>query len=55
MANIHIVHRSIRIHDNTSLIQQIKEQGSVQVIFIFTPEQINVKKINILVIIQFNL
>ena len=44
MTNIHIVHRSIRIHDNTSLIQQIKEQGSVQVIFIFTPEQINVKK-----------
>jgi deoxyribodipyrimidine photo-lyase len=44
MTNIHIIHRSIRIHDNTSLIQQIKEQGSVQVIFIFTPEQINVKK-----------
>ena len=39
--HIHIVHRAIRIHDNTSLIYQLKNsEKSVQVIFIFTPEQI---------------
>jgi deoxyribodipyrimidine photo-lyase len=44
MTNIHIVHRAIRIHDNTSLIAQMKEQPDITVIFIFTPEQINPKK-----------
>ena len=42
--NIHIIHRSIRIQDNTSLIHQMKIHDNVTVIFIFTPEQINPKK-----------
>lgn len=45
MSHIHIVHRSIRLQDNTSLIYQIKETKSdVQIIFIFTPEQIKPSK-----------
>jgi deoxyribodipyrimidine photo-lyase len=45
MAHIHIIHRSIRIHDNTSLIAHIKQLAQpVTPIFIFTPEQINPKK-----------
>jgi deoxyribodipyrimidine photo-lyase len=42
--HIHLVHRSIRIQDNTSLITQLKIHEKVQVIFIFTPEQISPKK-----------
>jgi len=41
--NIHIIHRSIRLTDNTSLIHQMKKHGNIIVIFIFTPEQINKK------------
>lgn len=41
MTHIHIIHRSLRLVDNTSLITQIKElEQSVIPIFIFTPEQI---------------
>jgi deoxyribodipyrimidine photo-lyase len=39
--NIFIFHRDLRIHDNTSLIKQMKEMKEVTPIFIFTPEQIN--------------
>ena len=45
--HIHIIHRAIRLNDNTSLIHQLKEisnKQNVQIIFIFTPEQINKKK-----------
>jgi len=42
--HIHLVHRSLRIQDNTSLIAQLKVHEKVQVIFIFTPEQISPKK-----------
>jgi len=47
MAHIHLIHRSIRLIDNTSLIAQIKQmEDSITPIFIFTPEQINFKKNN---------
>jgi deoxyribodipyrimidine photo-lyase len=45
--HIHIIHRAIRLNDNTSLIHQLKEisnKETVQIIFIFTPEQINKNK-----------
>ena len=42
--HIFIFHRDLRIVDNTSLINQIKEMGEVVPIFIFTPEQINPSK-----------
>jgi deoxyribodipyrimidine photo-lyase len=39
--NIHIIHRSIRLNDNTSLIEQLKTiKNPITPIFIFTPEQI---------------
>ena len=41
--NIHIIHRSIRLKDNTSLIEQIKKHENIIIIFIFTPEQIEKK------------
>ena len=41
--NIHILHRDLRLNDNTSLITQLKECKSTTIIFIFTPEQINKK------------
>jgi len=42
--HIHLVHRAMRIQDNTSLITQMKVHEKVLVIFIFTPEQISPKK-----------
>ena len=42
--HIFIFHRDLRIVDNTSLINQIKEMGEVVPIFIFTSEQINPSK-----------
>ena len=42
--NIFIFNRGLRLTDNTTLIHQIKEKGSVVPIFIFTPEQIEPKK-----------
>jgi deoxyribodipyrimidine photo-lyase len=42
--NLHLIHRSLRLNDNTSLIAQLKELGDTVIpIFIFTPEQINKK------------
>ncbi len=42
--NIFLHHRDLRIIDNTTLIDQIKNEGNVIPIFIFPPEQINPKK-----------
>jgi deoxyribodipyrimidine photo-lyase len=42
--NIFIHHRDLRIVDNTTLIEQNKNEDNVTPIFIFTPEQINPKK-----------
>ena len=42
--NIFIFNRGLRLTDNTTLIHQIKEKGSVVPIFIFTPEQIDPKQ-----------
>jgi deoxyribodipyrimidine photo-lyase len=42
--HIFIFNRGLRLSDNTTLIQQIKEMGPVVPIFIFTPEQINPKE-----------
>jgi len=42
--HIFIFNRGLRLTDNTTLIHQIKEMGSVVPIFIFTPEQIEPKK-----------
>lgn len=42
--NIYLFHRDLRLFDNTTLIEQLKNQKSVVPIFIFTPEQINKKK-----------
>jgi len=42
--HIFIFNRGLRLTDNTTLIHQIKEIGSVVPIFIFTPEQIEPKK-----------
>jgi deoxyribodipyrimidine photo-lyase len=41
MTNLFIFHRDLRLNDNTALIKQIKQYGSIVPIFIFTPEQIN--------------
>lgn len=42
--NIFIFHRDLRLFDNTTLIEQIKNEGSVIPIFIFTPQQIKKNK-----------
>ena len=42
--NIFLHHRDLRITDNTTLIDQIKNEDFVIPIFIFPPEQINSKK-----------
>jgi deoxyribodipyrimidine photo-lyase len=39
--NIFIFHRDLRLHDNTTLIKQMKECETIVPIFIFTPEQIH--------------
>ena len=42
--HIFLFHRDLRIQDNTSLINLIKEKGSIIPIFIFPPEQIDEDK-----------
>lgn len=42
--NIFLFHRDLRLQDNTSLIQQIKQEKTITPIFIFPPEQINKTK-----------
>jgi len=42
--NIFLHHRDLRIVDNTTLIEQSKNEDNVIPIFIFTPEQIDPKK-----------
>ena len=45
MAHLHLIHRSIRLVDNTSLITQLKQmEQAVTPVFIFTLEQIDSKK-----------
>ena len=44
MLNLFLFHRDLRIIDNTTLIEQIKNEKSITPIFIFTPEQINPKE-----------
>lgn len=44
MINIFLHHRDLRIHDNTSLINQHKNEDNIIHIFIFPPEQINKDK-----------
>jgi len=45
MVHIFLFHRDLRIHDNTTLIHQMKTiNDSVLPIFIFPPEQIDPKK-----------
>ena len=44
MINIFLHHRDLRIHDNTALINQSKNEDNVIPIFIFPPEQINKSK-----------
>ena len=42
--HIFIFNRGLRLFDNTTLIQQIKDFGSIVPVFIFTQEQINPKE-----------
>jgi deoxyribodipyrimidine photo-lyase len=42
--NLFLFHRDLRIIDNTTLIEQCKNEKEIIPIFIFTPEQINPKK-----------
>lgn len=42
--NLFLFHRDLRIIDNTTLIEQCKNEKEITPIFIFTPEQINSKK-----------
>ena len=42
--NLFIFHRDLRLIDNTTLIQQLKEYKEITPIFIFTPEQIDPTK-----------
>ena len=44
MMNIFIFNRGLRVSDNTTLIDQMKQMGHITPIFIFTPEQIDKKK-----------
>ena len=45
MVHIYLFHRDLRIQDNTTLIHQLKTiNESILPIFIFTPEQIDIKK-----------
>jgi deoxyribodipyrimidine photo-lyase len=44
--HIFLFHRDLRLNDNTTLINQIKENENVIPIFIFPPEQIDPKKNN---------
>ena len=44
MVNLFLFHRDLRIVDNTTLIEQIKQEKSITPIYIFNPEQINPKK-----------
>jgi deoxyribodipyrimidine photo-lyase len=43
MLNIFLFHRDLRCYDNTTLIEQIKQEIHITPIFIFPPEQINPK------------
>ncbi len=43
--HIFLLHRDLRLTDSTALIHQIKEMGSTTIIFILTPEQVNIKKL----------
>jgi len=42
--NIFIFNRGLRVYDNTTLIDQMRQMGNITPIFIFTPEQIDKKK-----------
>jgi len=42
--NIYLFHRDLRYIDNTTLLKQMNEEGSITPIFIFTPTQIDPKK-----------
>ena len=42
--NIFVFNRGLRIFDNTTLIHQMRQMGSIIPIFIFTPEQIDKKQ-----------
>ncbi len=55
MLNIFIFHRDLRLHDNTTLIRMLKDNKKIIPIFIFPPEQIDPKKINIFHITVYNL
>ena len=44
MLNIFIFHRDLRIHDNTTLLNMLKDNKKIIPIFIFPPEQIDPKK-----------
>ena len=44
MINIFLFHRDLRIHDNTTLIDQMINQKNITPIFIFTPQQIDQNK-----------
>ena len=44
MVNLFLFHRDLRIVDNTTLIEQIKQEKSITPVYIFNPEQINPKK-----------
>tara|TARA_B110000908_G_scaffold170571_2_gene230556 strand:+ start:1931 stop:3349 length:1419 start_codon:yes stop_codon:yes gene_type:complete len=44
MINIFIFRRDLRLFDNTTLINMLKNNKSIIPIFIFTPEQIDIKK-----------
>ena len=53
--NIFIHHRDLRIIDNTTLIEQDKNESDVIPIFIFPPEQINPKKNTYICICKWDL
>ena len=42
--NIFIHHRDLRFKDNTTLINQIENEGEIVPIFVFDPNQIDEKK-----------
>ena len=43
--NIFIHHRDLRFKDNTTLINQIENEGEITPIFVFDPNQFDEKKV----------
>ena len=55
MTSLFIFRIDYRLKDNTALIECLKNSDKIICLFIFDPKQIDSKKINIFLIIVFNL